>query len=450
MLGLATRQLTGLSEGDVQSMMQVGKGVDGWGLQADGHAAKEDPSDCIVLYPCASLAGHHVSCVPCVSSSLPSPLPNACGPPRPASLSPPQQEELEAGLHFSGLAVMVNPLRGDTTAVIAQLHDADIRTVMVTGDHARTAVSVALNCGMLCQNRPVAFADTSSAEGRVEDSDLALTAAAADGSELPGSSPDELMGGVAAGSLAAAVTGRGFEKVRSWAEGTGGVGQLLCEVGLCWRPTTTTSACCSCQHLLLPPLTVQPWPSFFPPCTTVQLQELGAVQPFLERAGVYARMSPDDKRTLMELLGDGSLAEDGAELPGLGQHVGFCGDGANDVGALKGAHVGVSLCEAEASVAAPLTSKRQTIACVLTVIAEGRCSLITSYIIFKFIIVYAFIQVGSGGCGRAGGRMEERDAALRGLHEGGLRRDFLGPGRERSRADPAWCLGERNRAEPAL
>lgn len=129
----------------------------------------------------------------------------------------------------------------------------------------------------------------------------------------------------------------------------------------------------------------------------VQLQELGAVQPFLEGAGVFARMSPDDKRTLMELLGDGSVGDDGGEVAGLGHHVGFCGDGANDVGALKAAHVGVSLCEAEASVAAPLTSKRQTIACMVTVIAEGRCSLITSYIIFKFIIVYAFIQVGGVG-----------------------------------------------------
>lgn len=37
----------------------------------------------------------------------------------------------------------------------APCQDADIRTVMVTGDHARTAVSVAHKCGMLCQNQPV-------------------------------------------------------------------------------------------------------------------------------------------------------------------------------------------------------------------------------------------------------------------------------------------------------
>jgi magnesium-transporting ATPase (P-type) len=134
------------------------------------------------------------------------------------------QEELEVGLRFCGLAVMVNPLRSDTASVISQLHDAHIRTVMVTGDHARTAVSVAHLCGMLCRNRPVAFADTASGEGRVEESELALAAAGADGAQLPGGS-DELLGGVAAGSLAAAVTGRGFEKVRAGGAGSHAYGR---------------------------------------------------------------------------------------------------------------------------------------------------------------------------------------------------------------------------------
>lgn len=117
------------------------------------------------------------------------------------------------GLQFCGLAVMVNLLRSDTQAVIRQLQDADIRTLMVTGDHARTAVSVAHHCGMLCANRPVAFADTAAGEGRVEDTQLALSSVGPDGAELPPAAADQLLGGVAAGSLAAAVTGRGFEKV---------------------------------------------------------------------------------------------------------------------------------------------------------------------------------------------------------------------------------------------
>ena len=45
--------------------------------------------------------------------------------------------------------------------------------------------------------------------------------------------------------------------------------------------------------------------------------------------------------------------------------------------------MGVSLCEAEASVAAPMTSKRQSVAAMLTVVAEGRCSLVATFQIFQ-------------------------------------------------------------------
>jgi magnesium-transporting ATPase (P-type) len=54
--------------------------------------------------------------------------------------------------------------------------------------------------------------------------------------------------------------------------------------------------------------------------------------------------------------------------------------------------VGVSLCEAEASVAAPMTSRNQTIASMITVVAEGRCTLMATYQIFQFIIGYALVQ----------------------------------------------------------
>jgi len=73
----------------------------------------------------------------------------------------------------------------------------------------------------------------------VEDSDLALTAAGPDGSELALSSEDQLLGGVAAGSLAAAVTGRGFEKVRAaWRVCSSG-GKSATLLLLCWSS-------CSC------------------------------------------------------------------------------------------------------------------------------------------------------------------------------------------------------------
>ncbi|CAG8503949.1 12192_t:CDS:10 [Ambispora gerdemannii] len=65
----------------------------------------------------------------------------------------------------------------------------------------------------------------------------------------------------------------------------------------------------------------------------------------LIRGSVFARMSPDEKHELVEKFQE------------LEYCVGFCGDGANDCGALKAADVGLSLSEAEASVAAPFTSR---------------------------------------------------------------------------------------------
>ena len=50
---------------------------------------------------------------------------------------------------------------------------------------------------------------------------------------------------------------------------------------------------------------------------------------------VFSRMAPDQKTDLME------------ELQAIDYHVCMCGDGANDCGALKLAHVGLSLSEHE-------------------------------------------------------------------------------------------------------
>lgn len=70
----------------------------------------------------------------------------------------------------------------------------------------------------------------------------------------------------------------------------------------------------------------------------------------------------------------------------------MCGDGANDCGALKAAHTGISLSEAESSVASPFTSKTANIHCVLDIIKEGRAALVTSFGIFKYMASYSLCQ----------------------------------------------------------
>jgi len=98
------------------------------------------------------------------------------------------------------------------------------------------------------------------------------------------------------------------------------------------------------------------------------------------RGSVFGRMSPDQKQQLVEHLQE------------LGYFVGMCGDGANDCGALKAANSGISLSNAEASVAAPFTSKNPNIECVSLVIREGRSALVTSFGVIKFIVSYSMTQ----------------------------------------------------------
>uniref|UniRef100_A0A671RNE0 Probable cation-transporting ATPase 13A2 n=1 Tax=Sinocyclocheilus anshuiensis TaxID=1608454 RepID=A0A671RNE0_9TELE len=103
----------------------------------------------------------------------------------------------------------------------------------------------------------------------------------------------------------------------------------------------------------------------------------------LMRGTVYARMTPEQKTQLVKALQK------------LNYRVGMCGDGANDCGALRAADVGVSLSEAEASVASPFTSKSNNISCVPLLIKEGRCSLVTSFSLFKYMALYSLIQFAS-------------------------------------------------------
>lgn len=120
----------------------------------------------------------------------------------------------------------------------------------------------------------------------------------------------------------------------------------------------------------------------------------------LVRGHVFARMSPDEKHELVE------------KLQSLDYCCGFCGDGANDCGALKAADVGISLSDAEASVAAPFTSRHFEISCVpalikylyfptsfwrpqLILYREGRAALVTSFCCFKYMSLYSAIQFSS-------------------------------------------------------
>uniref|UniRef100_A0A8C5GQ62 Polyamine-transporting ATPase 13A3 n=1 Tax=Gouania willdenowi TaxID=441366 RepID=A0A8C5GQ62_GOUWI len=233
------------------------------------------------------------------------------------------RDHIEANMEFLGLIIMQNKLKAETPAVLQDLHRANIRTVMVTGDNMLTAISVARDCGMIPPEDTVIIADA-----------------------LP---PHD--------GHTAKITWRYTDK-----------------------PSKTTHL--EVKPLLDEPKTQELYHFAMSGKTFAVIAEHfpDMLQKLVLHGTVFARMAPDQKTQLIEAL------------QGVDYFVGMCGDGANDCGALKRAHGGISLSELEASVASPFTSKTPNISCVPSLIREGRAALMTSFCVFKFMALYSIIQ----------------------------------------------------------
>jgi cation-transporting ATPase 13A2 len=116
------------------------------------------------------------------------------------------------------------------------------------------------------------------------------------------------------------------------------------------------------------------------PKLAVNCSENKILQKVLKKAKVFARMTSDEKSFLVKKLKSKDTV------------VGMWGDGANDCKALKTADIGLSLSEAEASIAAPFTSTTTNISSIVTLLREGKTSLCTTFQLFKMIFLSSIIQ----------------------------------------------------------
>uniref|UniRef100_A0A7N8YE14 Polyamine-transporting ATPase 13A3 n=1 Tax=Mastacembelus armatus TaxID=205130 RepID=A0A7N8YE14_9TELE len=240
------------------------------------------------------------------------------------------RDHIETNMEFLGLIVMQNKLKAETLGVLQDLHRANIRTVMVTGDNMLTAISVARDCGMIPPQDTVIIADA-----------------------FP---PHD--------GQAAKITWRYADKPSN-ASQLEEVNISLEDVCHIDEPKTQEQ-----YHFAMNGKSFAVISEHFP----------DMLQKLVLRGTVFARMAPDQKTELIQALQD------------VDYFVGMCGDGANDCGALKRAHSGISLSELEASVASPFTSRTPNISCVPSLIREGRAALITSFCVFKFMALYSIIQ----------------------------------------------------------
>lgn len=96
---------------------------------------------------------------------------------------------------------------------------------------------------------------------------------------------------------------------------------------------------------------------------------------YLLHTRVFARMTPVDKVQCVRLHMEKGVTA-------------MCGDGGNDCGALRAAHVGLALSEAEASIVSPFSTNNRSVMQCVELLKNGRAALATSFANFKFLIFY--------------------------------------------------------------
>ncbi|KAL4883116.1 hypothetical protein BJY04DRAFT_185877 [Aspergillus karnatakaensis] len=244
--------------------------------------------------------------------------------------------DAESDLEFVGFIIFENKLKQRSAETIAELTQANIRTVMCTGDNILTAVSVARECGILSTEEQCFIPRL--LQGHPDDPKRSLTWESVENPDLT-LNPQTLMPTLGASEVDLSIPENAYNAHKYSLAISGDIFRWILD------------------H-----------------------EDEIVVKRMLVRGNVFARMSPDEKHELVE------------KLQSLDYCCGFCGDGANDCGALKAADVGISLSEAEASVAAPFTSRQFDVSCVPTLIREGRSSLVTSFCCFKYMSLYSSIQ----------------------------------------------------------
>ncbi|XP_062505188.1 polyamine-transporting ATPase 13A3-like [Corticium candelabrum] len=250
------------------------------------------------------------------------------------------RKDVECDLRFLGLLVMQNKLKPETKPVIMELKSAAIRCVMATGDNIDTAISVARECNLISPGQDVVLVSASMNES--DDNRMMVT-------------------------------------YRSVINDTNALSSSLASgasnTDLAWYQKTSFRL--SPRHDAVSDFVFAMTGSSF---SLIRCEDLKLLNKVVVRGIIFARMSPEQKRDLVESLQD------------LGFCVCMCGDGANDCGALRAANAGISLSEAEASVASPFTSKTPNITCVPSLIKEGRAALDTSFSVFKYMALYSMIE----------------------------------------------------------
>ncbi|KAI8089682.1 uncharacterized protein BX664DRAFT_333638 [Halteromyces radiatus] len=244
------------------------------------------------------------------------------------------RDELESNLSFLGLVLFKNLLKEDTKDAITQLKEGDTRTVMVTGDNALTGVFIGQQCGLVPPHVRVLVGDMISSTSTGDTSDIKDEFYKDDDDEI--NEKNKL----------------GLSMV-VWHDAETGEREYDVDLALQTQNVELAVTGKAFQHLL----------------ATDQMRH------YLFSTRIFARMTPLDKMQCVKLFMERAVTA-------------MCGDGGNDCGALRTAHVGIAMSEAEASVVSPFSTPKRSVQACVDLLIQGRAGLATSFASYKYLIMY--------------------------------------------------------------
>uniref|UniRef100_A0A0G4GNG0 Cation-transporting P-type ATPase N-terminal domain-containing protein n=1 Tax=Chromera velia CCMP2878 TaxID=1169474 RepID=A0A0G4GNG0_9ALVE len=305
--------------------------------------------------------------------------------------------ELEKGLTFAGFLTLSCPFKPHTRGVLSKLQQAATRIVMITGDAALTACEVSRELGLNSRGKTLVLAPAPPASSSTSSNGVQQDA-------LPQKEKE-------VGEAAEGGQGQVEEGPLVWTDTKGGVaGTFDGRAESVVQLAKSHELCVSGRGFERLP------------------EEIKSVA--VRHANVFARVSPQQKEDILIALnrtGDVTL---------------MCGDGTNDVGALKAAHVGLSIMASlssseagglnarggggpfpgetleeklkrqrrqqrmmegelpalrlgDASIASPFTYKGDSIKCVLLLLRNGRATLVTVFEMYMIMAMNSLITAFS-------------------------------------------------------
>ena len=248
-----------------------------------------------------------------------------------------ERAQVESDLSFVALVLFRNEMKEDSPAALAMLKAGGVRSVMATGDNAQCADYIARKSGLIDPSARVLLARC-----EARDAPPMWRETGVDGAKALSTADVEAMFPDDAAATAASATA-GIE-IKISSEKAAGADR---PVELAIADSATLRALCAD----------------------------GAMERLLPHTRIWARTSPADKVLVAQM----HMAR--------GLIVAMTGDGGNDCGALRMAHVGMALSEAEASIVSPFTASSLSIMSVPQLLMEGRACLATSFATCKLLVI---------------------------------------------------------------